>query len=123
MCLWQRWPHFAAIVAGLIALAVPGPVFPLLGAAASATTGGLAIYHTGVERKWWEGPASCTGSGDALGGLSGEALLPGTGDLAPLVMCDTLQPFFLGLTMANWNAVFSAFQIVVWICAARAGRN
>ncbi|MCL6285538.1 disulfide bond formation protein B [Ruegeria sp. 2012CJ41-6] len=123
MCLWQRWPHFAAIVAGLCALAIPGPIFPLLGAAASATTGGIAIYHSGVERKWWEGPASCTGSGDSLAGMSGDALLPGGADLAPLVMCDALQPFFLGLTMANWNALFSVFQICVWLSAARAGRK
>ena len=31
LCLWQRWPHAAAIVIGLLALVIPGRALPLLG--------------------------------------------------------------------------------------------
>ncbi|MEM7319129.1 MAG: disulfide bond formation protein B [Pseudomonadota bacterium] len=119
MCLWQRWPHAAAVVIGALALAFPGRILPLLGAIAALSTAGIGAFHTGVERKWWEGPASCTGDGGALSGLSGEALLPGASDAPALVLCDTLQPFLFGLTMANWNTVASVGLAVVWLMASR----
>ena len=117
MCLWQRWPHFAAVAIGVLALAIRGPVMPLLGALAAATTAGLGIYHSGVERKWWEGPSSCTGTG-GLDGLTGADLL--STDAPALVLCDTFTPFLFGLSMANWNALASALLVLVWIAAARA---
>ena len=50
MCLWQRWPHAAAVLIGALALALPGRLLPLLGALAAATTAGIAVFHSGVER-------------------------------------------------------------------------
>ena len=29
MCLWQRWPHAAAVLIGVLALVVPGRILPL----------------------------------------------------------------------------------------------
>ncbi len=120
MCLWQRWPHAAAIALGALGFVLPGPILPALGGLAAATTAGLGLYHSGVERDWWEGPSSCTGDAGALGGLTGESLLPGAADAPALVLCDTFEPFFLGLTMANWNAILSAILVLIWIAAARA---
>lgn len=118
MCLWQRWPHAAAVLIGLLALVLPGAALPLLGALAAAVTSGLGIYHTGVERDWWEGPASCTSSGPGLGGLSGSDLL--SVDAAPaLVLCDEVAWQMLGLSMAGWNALWSALLVVAWLMAAR----
>ncbi|MCJ7872236.1 disulfide bond formation protein B [Phaeobacter sp. J2-8] len=120
MCLWQRWPHAAAILIGALALLFPGRVLPVFGALAAAATAGIAIYHSGVERKYWLGPSSCTGNGNALGDLSGGDLLPGGSDVPALVMCDAFDPFLFGLTMANWNAIFSILLVLVWLRAARA---
>ncbi|WP_298431648.1 disulfide bond formation protein B [uncultured Jannaschia sp.] len=119
MCLWQRWPHAAAILIGLVALAGVMPrAMALVGAAAAAVTSGIGAYHAGVEQGWWEGPSSCTGGGDALGGLSGGDLLS-TDIPETLVMCDDIV-WQLGLTMAGWNFVLSAGLVVVWLMAARA---
>ncbi|WP_417524036.1 disulfide bond formation protein B [Marinovum sp.] len=120
MCLWQRWPHAAAILIGALALALPGRALPVLGALAAATTAGIGLYHSGVERKWWKGPSSCTGSGEDLGSLAGGDLLPGGSDAPALVLCDSFTPFLFGLSMANWNAIFSLLLVAVWIKAARA---
>lgn len=120
MCLWQRWPHAAAVLIGALGLALPGRLLPLLGALAAATTAGIAVFHSGVERKWWQGPASCTGSGEDLGSLTGGDLLPGGSEAPALVLCDSFTPFLFGLTMANWNALFSALLVLVWLKAARA---
>lgn len=120
MCLWQRWPHVAAILVGLAALAVTGRArtgFAALGAIAALTTAGLAAYHSGVERKWWPGPASCTGTGDGLGSLTGAELVPGGSDMSALVLCDSFTPFLAGLSMANWNLVLSLGLALVWVAA------
>lgn len=118
LCYWQRYPHVAAIVIGVIALMLPGRFWPMLGALAAATTGGIGIYHTGVERKWWPGPASCSGSGDGLSAMSGADLL--STDLPTgVVMCDQVPWEMFGLSMASWNAVVSLGLMVVWLMAAR----
>jgi disulfide bond formation protein DsbB len=115
MCLWQRWPHAAAIVIGAVALVVWRPAGPLLllGALAAATTAGLGVYHTGVERSWWDGPASCTGAG---AGLDGDLL---STDIAPVVMCDEVAWSLLGLSMASYNALLSSALAALWVLAAR----
>ena len=123
MCLWQRWPHAAAIAIGAVGMAVPTAMVALLGAMAALSTAAIGLYHSGVERKWWEGPSSCTGSGGDLGALSGDALLPGAGDAAPLVLCDSFEPFLFGLTMANWNALASLGLALIWVMAMRASRH
>ena len=129
MCLWQRWPHWVAIAAGLAAWAVSDRAAPSLragalraiagvGLLAALATAGLGVFHTGVERGWWEGPASCTGSG--LGGLSGEDLLSLEG--AAVVMCDEVAWSFAGLSMASWNALASLGLAALWVAAALAPR-
>ena len=117
MCLWQRWPHFAAIAIGVIAWKVRSVLLPILGALAAATTSAIGVYHTGVERDWWEGPTSCTGTGGGLDGLSGADLLSVTGPR--VVMCDQVSWELFGLSMASWNALFSAGLVLIWIAAIR----
>jgi len=116
MCLWQRWPHAAAIVIGLLAMRIRGPLMPALGALAAATTAGIGLYHTGVERDWWEGPRSCTGLG-GLEGLSGADLLTVTGPR--IVLCDQVSWELLSLSMASWNAMASFGLMISWIIAVR----
>lgn len=120
MCLWQRWPHAVAIGLGALGLAAGGALIPWAGALAAATTGGIGVYHTGVERDWWEGPASCTSAGGGLGDLTGGDLLSLDGPA--LVLCDQVSWAFLGLSMATWNALASFVLVAVWIAAARSGR-
>ncbi|MEM9499966.1 MAG: disulfide bond formation protein B, partial [Pseudomonadota bacterium] len=97
MCLWQRWPHAVAIAAGLLSFALPGRIPPLLGLGAVLTTAGIGVYHTGVERGWWDGPATCTTAG--TDGLSADELFEQIMN-APLVRCDEVAWDMLGLSMA-----------------------
>lgn len=116
MCLWQRWPHAAAIVIAGAALAVGGRNWAYLGAAAALTTASLGLYHTGVERNWWEGPTTCTSG--AIEGVDPEALLNQI-LAAPVVRCDEVAWQLIGLSMASWNAVASLVLLCLWIAAAR----
>jgi disulfide bond formation protein DsbB len=116
LCLWQRWPHAVAVLIGVVALVLPGRLWPALGALAALTTSGLGLYHTGVERGWWLGPDTCT-SGPVTG-LSPEELLAQI-QSAPLVRCDEVAWQLAGLSMASWNMILSFLLVLLWVMAAR----
>ena len=121
LCYYQRWPHMAAIVIAALVFALPNRILCWLGGLAALTTAGYGIYHTGVERKWWPGPASCTGNADSLLGMDGASLL--AIDEGPrLIMCDEVSWQMLGLSMPSWNALFSLILVVFWVRAALAAR-
>jgi disulfide bond formation protein DsbB len=117
MCIWQRYPHGVAIALGLALLAFgPGRFLLALGGLAAGTTAALGLYHTGVERDWWDGPSACTGGASDLSGMTGADLL--SFDTAEtLVLCDEVVWEFLSLSMASWNAILSALLAGVWIAA------
>lgn len=117
MCYWQRYPHMAAVVIGVMALTLPGRVLPLLGALAALTTAGIGVFHTGVERGWWEGPTSCTSG--SVQGLTPEELFEQVMN-APLVRCDDVPWQMLGLSMASWNALAAFALAAIWVSAVRA---
>ena len=125
MCIWQRYPHAVAIGAGaLLLVGLPLLFVVVIGALSAAITSAIGIFHTGVERDWWEGPSSCTGSGLDLSNMSASDLLPGASSgPSNLVMCDQVAWEFLTLSMASWNALFSAFLAVLWIYALISNRK
>jgi disulfide bond formation protein DsbB len=118
LCLWQRWPHAAAILIGVALLAGGHRLLAWLGALAAATTAGIGAYHAGVEWGWWPGPSSCTGGGMDLGTMTGGDLLSMDGPMG-VVMCDEVVWQLAGLSMAGWNAVISLGLTAIWIAAAR----
>lgn len=117
LCYWQRYGHFAAIAAGVVALFVPARVLLWIGAAGAGSSSVIAVYHTGVERGWWEGPTTC--SGGPVGNLSTDELFDQIMN-APVIRCDEIPWEMVGLSMANLNIVASAFIAVLFILAARA---
>ena len=117
LCLWQRWPHAAAIAIGALALTLGHRTLAYLGALAALATAGIGLFHTGVERGWWEGPSTCTSSG--LENLSADAFFDKVMN-APLIRCDEVAWSLFGLSMASWNALISLGLAVVWVMAARA---
>jgi disulfide bond formation protein DsbB len=119
MCIWQRWPHAAAVLIGGASLAVSGVLLPLLGALAALSTAGVGLYHTGVERGWWEGPSTCTSG--SIEGLSTSELMDQI-LTAPLVQCDQVVWAFAGLSMASWNALISLVLTMLWLMAAAKSR-
>ena len=107
LCLKQRYAYYAVIPLSLIFSLLNPPAqktglyligFIMLGSMI------FGIYHSGVEWKWWPGPTTCTG-----GGFGG-----GLPDLTKkAVMCDQPALRIVGLTLAGWNAIISAFVSVV----------
>ena len=117
LCLWQRWPHAAAVVIGLVALALPGRALPLLGMLAALTAAAIGGFHAGVEQGWWQGLASC--SGNSIAGISMDDLLNPATDVAPPVRCDQIAWSMAGLSMAAWNMLLSLGLAALWLVTAR----
>lgn len=116
LCIWQRWPHLAAVGLGALALGLGGRLWPVLGALAVLTAAGIAGFHVGVEQGWWAGLASC--SGGSLAGISTADLLNPEIVVAAPVRCDEVAWSLAGLSMAGWNLVISVGLAAVWLAAA-----
>lgn len=102
MCYWQRWPHYVAIVLALLAFFLNPParnVTIALAGLAVLTSGGVGVFHAGVEYHWWAGLTTCssTAAGSSLQDLM----------RAPLIRCDTAQWTLGGISLAGFNALFS----------------
>lgn len=118
MCIWQRWPHAAAVAIGILAILFPDRRIAAAGCLAALIAAALGAYHAGVERGWWEGLAECAG-GAGLTGLSGEDLLDPTRDAGPPpVRCDEPVWALFGVSLAGWNALFSLALAGLWILSA-----
>ena len=118
MCFWQRYPHALAALIGLVLIAIQSRLLIAIGALSTFTTSVIGIFHAGVEQKWWDGPASCSGNIDKLSGLSGQDLLA-TNVLDKVVMCDEISWAFAGISMPAWNAILSAALCAMWVIALK----
>jgi len=124
LCLEQRMPYYVGaplmLVAAVMSLA-GGPSWAVRGLLA---VGGLlmlyglvlGVYHSGVEWQWWEGPASCATSADAVTKDAGSLL----GDLSSKKppSCDSAALRVLGLSFAGWNVLASAALAAIAIRGA-----
>lgn len=117
LCLWQRWPHAAAVLIGVLALALGWRVLALLGAVAALATAGIGVFHVGVEQAWWAGLASCTAG--SIKGISTADLLNPDVIVAAPVRCDEIAWQLAGISMAGWNVIISLGLMAVWLLAAR----
>ncbi len=108
MCHWQRWPHIAAAIVGIVGggLIASGRLDSRLGVTIAALTvvlvaisGAIGAYQAGVEWQWWSGPAACTGPAIHL---------TGTLDInQPVVRCDVAAFRLFGISLAGYNAAIS----------------
>lgn len=103
MCHWQRWPHDFAIVAALFAYGTrvdrAARIFVLLAALGILVSGGIGVFHAGVEYGWWQGITTCatTSTGTTLQDILN----------APLIRCDVPQWTLFGISLAGFNALIS----------------
>lgn len=114
MCHWQRWPHYAAVPAALLAILLrdgrAGRAFLALAALLIFASGAIGAFHAGVEYGWWEGITSCTAtatSGDFLRDMMA----------TPIIACDRPQWTFAGISLAGFNAILSigAAITILWL--------
>ncbi len=127
LCLLQRYAYYAGaplallIAAGATARSPRAAVtagFALL-TAMFLYNAGLAVYHSGVEAKYWAGPTACTGGALAP---TGDDLLKQL-ETVKVVRCDEVSLRVFGLSLANWNIFISAALAALAVASAvRKGR-
>ncbi|AFK55018.1 disulfide bond formation protein B [Tistrella mobilis] len=112
LCLQQRWPHLGVVVAAG-ALTALGPSRRVQGwgllliTVLLLVTGGIGLYHVGVEQGWVEASAACTMSTAQGGGAQDLAALRAAIAGAPRAACTDIVWSLLGISMAGWNALLS----------------
>ena len=110
MCHWQRWPHYAAIALAVLGFVVRQAAIARLAVALAAlailTSGAIGMFHAGVEYHWWPGITACTSTLQGSGGTPDEVLARILN--APIVRCDAPQWTLFGISLAGFNALFSA---------------
>lgn len=125
LCLYERWPYYAAIPVALPMLRAPVARGDARAAAAIlllvfAASTALAFYHVGVEQHWFAGPTACTGSGPAAKTI--EELQAQLMAQQP-VRCDQPQFSLFSITLAGWNLAASVALAALALAALRqAGR-
>lgn len=118
MCMWQRYPHYAAIGLALLASFIePRRIWTALAALAILVSGAVGAFHAGVEQGWWEGLTGCATVVSATEGNALEAILN-----APIVRCDEIPWSFLGLSLAAWNFVISTLAGLAILALLAKGR-
>lgn len=107
LCLYQRWPWWAAI-ALLLASFIPaigpagrGALVTLAGIGLIAGAG-IAFYHVGVEQHWWAGPAACAGGAQPTSFAELQKMMH-----EPVPRCDEPAWSMLGISMAGYNGLLS----------------
>ncbi len=126
LCLLQRKVYYVAIPLALIVAFVISrqPARPVviggLGLLAVVMLVGtaIAIYHSGVEWKFWPGPQGCTGDIANFGGAGG---LLDKMEKTSIVRCDVATRYF-GVSLANANIVLSFVLAAVAAWGIRAER-
>jgi disulfide bond formation protein DsbB len=128
LCLWQRWPYYAAVPLAAFALFISGPLrfqtaarpaFAMLAAIFMLSTA-LGVHHAGVEWGWWLGPADCGGKISA--GPANAADLLSAMNATRIVSCTEASFKVMGLSLAGWNALVSFILATIAIRGWRAPR-
>lgn len=102
LCIWQRYPHLAVVVLGLIGWRWRPRAMLGLIALVLLVGAGIAAYHVGVEQGWVALPAGCAAG---QGATSVEELRQMLADAPPA--CDQVGFTLLGLSLAGWNLLGS----------------
>ena len=114
LCMWQRVPYGIAIFAAFAATKMnPKPVLWFMAALFMAGAG-IAFFHVGVEKLWWEGTNACTHVFD-----SSDIEKLREQILQPKPRCDAVAWQMFGISMAGYNVAYSLVLASIAIFFAR----
>ena len=125
LCLEQRYAFYVCVpLAAMLWLGAghgASRKVLLLGflviAAAMLWNTGLAVYHSGVEWKLWQGPIDCSGPIDKIGSVGN---MMNQLQRISLVRCDEASWRFLGISLSGYDALVSLGLAVVAAWGAKA---
>lgn len=116
LCLYQRIPYAVILLLSIIAIIFPKLEYKsLLGISFALIIGaGISIYHTGIEKHWWDPTSKCIASVKIGENTSYQDFLL---QLNSMPIGDCSKPAFhiLSLSLAEMNIIvnFILFAILV----------
>ena len=118
LCQYQRLPYFTIVAIASLGILVSrhNKYFKLTGFMATLCAltffvgSIIALFHFGVEMKWWKGTAGCGVTG--LDATSFETLKD-TIMNSPLTNCGDVLWRYLGVSLAGWNLLWSTSLTIV----------
>lgn len=124
LCLDQRIPYYITLPLAIllvIGAAAGAPRWLLavglaIVAVAMLIGGGIAVFHAGVEWKFWAGPSDCSGPLNNFG--SAGSLLQ-TIQTTTVVRCDEAAWRLFGISLAGYNVLLSAVLAAVAVLGIR----
>jgi disulfide bond formation protein DsbB len=118
LCQYQRIPYWAGAGTALVAVLVPTSDRAGIALAIAfifACGAALAVYHFGVEQKWWHAATACA----VQGGLPMSFESFRAGPLTPIAKpCDAVDWTVFGISITAYNAAASATLAVLAALAA-----
>ena len=119
LCIWQRWPHLAALILAAVFLWRGGSVWAVLAGLAALSSAGIGVFHVGVEQGWWQGLAQCRVN--TLANVSTADLLNTDITVGAPAACDKVAWSMFGISMAGYNVISSTLIAGLWAMVARRG--
>lgn len=120
LCIYQRVPYIVVIglsVPAILLRGIPALIMLWLSALALFVNAGIAGFHVGVEKGWWEGLGECSGNFNE--NMTIEELRAAVLG-APIVRCTDVSWSLLGISMAGYNMVIAlAMAIFAALAACR----
>ena len=100
MCQWQRWPHIAAAILGILGAFLARGQARLLAwivIGLILVSGLIGAYQAGMQWDILPGPQACTSA----------RFIVGSDAPPPQVSCNAVTWSLFGLSLAAYNAIFS----------------
>lgn len=121
LCIYQRYAYGAAMAAAALAFLLAGSPLGrrlgLIGAGLAFAAGSaIALFHVGVEQKWWQGTAECHAPQlpeNVTVQQLREFLLN-----QPFAPCDRVPWELFGISIAGFNVLASALLAALTLWAA-----
>jgi disulfide bond formation protein DsbB len=127
LCIYQRYAYGAALAFAALAFLLAGSPLgrrlALLGAGLAFLAGSaLALFHVGVEQKWWQGTAECHAPA-----LPDNATVEQLREILlnqPFAPCDRVPWELFGVSMAGFNILAYALLAALsfWAAFQKHGR-
>lgn len=110
LCFYQRYAYGAALAAAVVAIILAGSALGrrlalIVTGLAFLSGGAIAMFHVGVEQKWWKGTDACHAPTMPAGATPQEQLEIMLNQ--PFVACDVIPWEIFGISMAGFNVLAS----------------
>ncbi|WP_339048361.1 disulfide bond formation protein B [Candidatus Mesenet endosymbiont of Phosphuga atrata] len=109
LCLYERIPYFVVMMLSLFSLLRTYKIVIYIMFFSYSVGAIISFYHVGLELHWFSDILSCARKFDTL---SFDAIKGSLLDSSYVATCDRPH-ILLGLSIAQWNLIYSVFWLII----------